>query len=239
MYDNLNQVISGFQKKAKQIGDGNARIFRAMKEPNNPPFPKLDNIIQEMPGSEKKTFSARFTEIIPASAQSFEREYVDHFLEACVEVLGWGWLKDRYPLYMPCLTMGTPDLLVKDNSEHVIAAMECKKIRTSDEDRDYYQNKQGTAQKIKDSLTSSDIIQNPFLRKLQDTLGKAEQQVNHSDATDKFIFLDLSFDTPLMFSILKEPVICSISHLARELYKKRIRLVSFEQYNVEEPITGA
>jgi len=235
----LNQVTSSFEEKAKKLACGNsAWIFRGKSIGDQPLLTKLDTVVANMPNTEKTKLRERFSDIIPGTAKKYVREYDDQFLEALVETLGWSWLKERYSRHTPCFTMGTPDLLVKDGSGHVIAAMECKKIRSSDEDRNYYKNKQGTAQTVKNSLTSSDYDENPFLRKLVYTLSKAKTQVNHSDAPDKFIFLDLTFDTPLMFPVLKEPIICIILRIASELCKDGIRLVSFEQFQVEKPITG-
>lgn len=238
MWDNLNQVNKRFEEKAKQIGGCNAWIFKAKKDQDSKILAKLDVTVGNMQHSERAKFKKRFTCIIPDNATSYIREYDDQFLEALVEILGWGWLKDRYPPYTPQFTLGTPDLLVKDNSGQMVAAMECKKIRSSDEDRDYYKSHQGEARPVRNSLTSDDYAKNPFLRKLVDTLCKAKEQVSQSGAPDKFIFLDLTFDTLLMFPVLKGPMICAILRIASELCKNGIYLVSLEQFQVEEANLG-
>lgn len=239
MYDNLNRVTSDFEGKAKNLDyDSRAWIFKAKSIENHPILTKTDTVVANLPNTEKIKLKKRFSDIIPDNAVKYVREYDDQFLEAMVEILGWSWLNERHSRYTPFFTMGTPDLLVKDNSGYVIAAMECKKIRSSDEDRDYYKNKQGTVQKVKDSLTSSDHDKNPFLRKLMDTLSNAKKQVDNSDALEKFIFLDLTFDTQLSFPVLREPIICEILRIASELCKDGVRLVSFEQFQMEHPITG-
>ena len=243
MYSNLDEITKGFEARAKQAGDQNTWVGILKAKQNEKEdiklLSKLNQIVGGMPDAEKTKLCKRFSDIIPHSAQKYDREYNDQFLEALVEILGWGWLKEKYLQHTPCFTMGTPDLLVKDNSDQVVAAMECKKIRTSDEDRDYYKNHQGEVKRVKDSLLSDDRNQNPLFRKLKDTLNTAERQVNQSNATDKFIFLDLSFDTPLMFADLKKPVICLLLKFASELCERGITLVSFEQYQMDKLITGS
>ena len=195
-----------------------------------------------MPNAEKKKFNKRFSDIIPDSAQQYVREYDDQFLEAAVEILGWGWLKDRYPSNAPQFTLGTPDLLVKNNSGQVIAAMECKHKRHSEFEANWLQHPQnkiitGT---VDDRLISSDYNANPFLRNLVDTLCKAEKQLNETKDSHKFIFLNLSFDTQVSaLDEQKRGVVCLISRLEAELCQRGIALVSFEQFQVDRLITGA
>ncbi|MBI2851749.1 MAG: hypothetical protein HYX84_01420 [Chloroflexi bacterium] len=239
-YWNLNQITCGFEKKAEKLaGSSSALILKGKTVDNQPLLTKLDTIVANIPNTERTKLKKRFSDIIPDRAVEYVREFDDQFLEACVEALGWGWLKERYPShYLNFNHPKSPDLLVKDKADQVIAAMECKKIRTSDEDRDYYKHKQGQVLEVKYGLTSSNYDENPFLRKLVDTLSRAEEQISHCGARNKFIFLDLTFDTPLEFAVLKEPTICEVLRIASELCKNGIRLVSFEQYQVEKPITG-
>jgi hypothetical protein len=234
MYVNFNQVTGSFEEKTKGIGSSDAWIFKAKKDQNNETkqlLKKLDNIVGKMPDSESAKLKTRFTEIIPDNALKYIREFDDQFLEVLVEVLGWGWLKERYPRYTPQFTT-TPDLLMKDKADQIIAAMECKKIRTSNEDRYYYENRQGTIKQVNDDLTC-------FLKKLRDTLCRAEKQVNKSNARQKFIFLDLSFDTEVWATDeQKGIVVCLIQKLAAELCQRGVALVSFEQFRVDKLITG-
>lgn len=88
-------------------------------------------------------------------------------------------------------------------------------------------------------LTLSDSNENPFLHNLKDTLLKAEQQVNQTAASNKFIFLDLSLDVPFMFPELKRQLVCSILEVAAELCQRGVTLVSFEQFQVDNLITRA
>lgn len=242
MYDNLTKVTGVFEEKAKRIGGDKAWIFGAKSSQCSEVkslLARLDSIVGGMPDEEKGKLTKRFTDIVPNGAGDYAREYDDQFLEVLVEILGWGWLKDRYLRHTPWFTMGTPDLLLKNNLGQVIASMECKKIRTSEEDRKYYESQQDKPRQVRNNLTSYDYNKNPFLRKLSDTLCKAEKQINQSGATDRFIFLDLSFDTQFIFPDEKRRIICLIRKLGFELCKKGIMLVSFEQYQVDKLITGA
>ena len=131
MYNNLSQVTNVFETKARNIAYGDsAWIFKGMKsqlDENNQLVAKLDEIIGKVPYSDKVKLKTRFKNIVPDNALQYVREYDDQFLEALVEILGWGWLGETYSRHTPCFTIGTPDLLVKDGSNHVIAAMECRR----------------------------------------------------------------------------------------------------------------
>ena len=62
-----------------------------------------------------------------------------------------------------------PDIVIWDNAGNPIAAMACKKIRTSDEDRKYFKYHQGEARDVVHKTTSPEPDDNPFLKKLGDT----------------------------------------------------------------------
>lgn len=237
MYDYFYLLTSAFEDKANKCANSkNFWIFKGQHVDGQPLLIELDSIAVNIPDIERIKIRRRFANIIPDNAEVYIREYDDQFLEVCVEILGWGWLKKRYPVYIPEFNYpNSPDLLVK-NDNNIIASMECKKIRTSNEDRDYYQNEQGTVKQVKNSLTSLDFEENPLLRKLHDTLHKAEKQVNLSNAPEKYIYLDLSLDTPLHYPVLKNPIFEKISQLDRELRDRGILLISFEQNG--NPITG-
>ncbi|MGD0854539.1 MAG: hypothetical protein ABSA18_01885 [Dehalococcoidia bacterium] len=246
MYDHFYQVTSGFEEKAKKLACGsNAWIFKARKDRHNKTkqlLEKLDNIVGEMPDSERAILKTKFTKIVSDKNQKYIRKFDDQFLEVLVELLGWGWLKDRYPIYTPYFASAPdPDLLVKDGSDQVIAAMECKKKEHSKEEACWLQHHLGEVitGTVEARLTSPDSNQNLLLRSLRCTLSEAVDQVNRIEAPEKFVFLDLSLDVPFMSPELKRQLVCLILGLALELCQKGILLVSFEQYQVDRPITGA
>ncbi len=241
MYDNFNQITRGFEEKVKKLTSGDGALIFKLKSLQGilqvtTLMTKLDGTAAKMPDAEKIKFIARFSEIIPNDATNRIQEYDDQFNEALVEFLGWGWLKERYPAREPTFNHpNSPDLLVYNNDNDTVAGMECKHIRTSDEERKYFirqQWKAGVANLT--TLYSLNTSENPFLRKLKDTLCKAEKQVNQSRAVEKNIFLDLSLDKEYMpFGINT-----LIAHLVSDLNKKGINLYAFEQFQVDKPITG-
>lgn len=239
MYDNLNQVTSSFEERAKKLACGsNAWIFKAKKDKHNETrqlLEKLDNIIGKMPASEGAILKTKFTKIISDKKQRYIRKFDDQFLEVLNELLGWGWLKDRYPKYTPHFADAPdPDLLVKDESSQIIAAMECKKKEHSEEEAYWLKH----PWQMKEGQGGVEASQNPLLRILRCTLSEAEDQVNRTVAPDKFVFLDLSPDVPFMCPELERQLVCSIRGLASELRQKGIQLISFNQYQVDRPITG-
>ncbi|MBI2303184.1 MAG: hypothetical protein HYU86_00355 [Chloroflexi bacterium] len=239
-YDNLQQVMGTFEQKAGEISSRQAWIFKARQQ--NAVIQllvKLDRIVSDMPYTEKEKLAKRFSNIIPKSATQFRREYDDQFLEALVEVLGWGWLRDKYPSQEVRFSE-PPDLIVQDDTGQVVAAMACKKIRTSDEDRDYFKSHQGEVRTVNMRLISSNIGENPLLRKVKNTLHKGEEQLSKVEASSKFIFIDFSWDVSAWIQNEQdEQVKGLIKGLAAELQKRGILLVAFEQFQSCKSFTGA
>lgn len=238
-YDNLQLVTSGFEEKARRIGSGQAWIFKAKSSQRNEYrslLTKLDRIVGGMPDIERDKLTKRFSDIIPVSAQQFKEEYDNQFLDALVEVLGWGWLHDKYP---SCKVQFSepPDLVVQDDAGKAIAAMACKKIRISDEDRTYFEKHQAKTKPVKDSITSPDCTENPFLGKVMDTLRKAEEQLGEVETSDKFIFIDFSWD---MSALIQKPQVEDLTkRLAAGLQGRSIKLIAFEYYQVDKPFIDA
>lgn len=236
-YDNLQQVTSVFEGKARPIGGDRAWIFRAKTSQRNEYeslLTKLDRIVGGMPDIERDKLTTRFSDIIPVNAQQFREEYDNQFLDALVEVLGWGWLHGKYP---SCKVQFSepPDLIVQDDAGNAIAGMACKKIRISDEDRTYFEKHQGKTRPVKDSITSPDCTENPFLGKVMDTLGKAEEQLGKVETSDKFIFIDFSWD---MSALIQKPQVEDLTkRLAAGLQERSIKLIAFKNYQVDKPLT--
>lgn len=228
-------MTKSFEEKAKELTSGDSALIFKLKGVQGVPevtrlMTKLDTIAAEMPDIEKGKFIARFSGIIPNSAKNYIQEYDDQFSAVLVEFLGWGCLKERYPSHNPRFNHpNSPDLVVYDNDNEIIACMECKYIRTSDEDRNYFQ-KQPQARKVNlKTLYSLNASDNPFLRKLRDTLCNAKKQVNQIRAKEKFIFLNLSLDVVYMPFGVKD----LISYLVSDLKNKGINLYAFEQFQLD------
>jgi len=235
MYDYLKQVSSGFGDKSK-IFCKQTWLFKALNihnSMNKKLLEKLENIISIMPRSEKDKLYKKFLDIIPDGVQSYIREYDDQFMSVLVEIFGWGKLKEYYQSYNPEFTE-TPDLVVADNTDKPIAAMECKRIRTSDEDREYFERYQVEARDVKTSIVSADSAENPFLRKLMGTLNTAEKQLNKVKAPNSFIFIHFSWDVSAWLQ--KEEVIDRIKECATALKIRGVDLIAFENYQPDNPI---
>ncbi len=234
MYYNLQRVTSGFTDKAKEISQ-QTWLSSTMDSPKNEAkklLSKLENTIKTMPSSEIDKLYKKFTDIIPDDAQYYLDEYDEQFISVLVEILGWGWLKSYYNDYNPKF-IGTPDLIVTDSSENPIAAMECKRIRESDEDRDYFKKHQGEVKDVNTSIVSPDYGENPFLRKLTDTLCKAEKQLGKVKAANNIIFMSYSWDVS---AILQEAgVIALIKNCAPDLLKRGVYLIAFSAYQSDKP----
>jgi hypothetical protein len=241
MYDSFNQITEGFEEKVKKLTSGDSALIFKLKSVQGISqvttlMTELDTIAAEMPGVEKTKFIKRFSDIIPNGAKNHIQEYGDQFNEALVEFLGWGWLKEKYPTHEPKFNHpNSPDLLVYNNDNDPVAAMECKHIRTSDEERRFFERQSHRGGVVNlTTLYSLDTSDNPFLWKLKDTLCSAEKQVNQIRAKEKWIFLDLSPDVVYMpFGIDT-----LIAHLISDLNNKGINLYAFKQFQVDEPITG-
>lgn len=239
-YSELQQITIGFEQKARQIGGGQAWIFRAKRsrrEPDKSLLTKLNSIATDMPTSEEHKLTDRFKAIIPDNAQAFKEEYDNQFLDALVEVLGCGWLDDHYPSHEVQFSE-PPDIIVRDDANNAIGAMACKKIRTSDEDREYFKYHQGELREVDDKITLPEQEDDPFLKKVKGTLWKAEEQLSRVTASsDKFIFINFTWDIPAL--ILKPQVVQLISRLAVELKNQDITLIAIENYQWNDPLTSA
>ena len=239
-YENFNQITKSIKKKAKELISGDSALIFKLKRVQGEPqvtilMTKLDTISARMPDIEKRKFITRFSNIIPNGAKDYIQEYNDQFNATLVELLGWGWLKERYPSYNPQFNHPqSPDLLVYDNDSEIIACMECKHIRTSNEEREIFNRQSFRNGVVKlTTLYSLDESENPFLRKLKDTICKAEQQVNQSRTIEKFIFLNLSLDVAYMPFGIDSLIKCFES----DLNNKGIKLHTFTQFSVDIPIT--
>jgi len=241
MYDSFNHITGDFEEKVRKLTSGNSALIFTLKKVQGEPqvttlMTKLDTIAAEMPGVEKTKFITRFSGIIPRSAQDYVQEYEDQFSAILVEFLGWGWLKKRYTSLNPCFNHpNSPDLLVHNNDSEIVACMECKYVRTSDENRCYFLGQPRARNVNLLTLYSLNTSNNPFLRKLKDTLCNAEKQLKQIRAREKLIFLALSLDMEYMPFGPDSLIKC----LESDLSNKGIKLYAFEQFQVDSPITGA
>lgn len=234
MYNNLNCVTRGFKSKAKALGYDQAWIFKAEKcqrrEIQNLLL-AMDNIIAQMPDTETEKLAQRFSKIIPDDATEFKNEYDAQFLDALVEVLGYGFLREKYPSHTVCLK--EPDLIVRNDRGQLVAAMACKAIRHSDAHDDYFQHHQGKLRPVDHRILSDNSSRNPLLHKVKDTLSKAEKQLAKSTAPNKFILIDFAWDASALLQL--EEVKSLVKKSADELRERSIRLIAIENLELDKP----
>jgi len=233
-YDNFNQVTSAFERRARQLGGSDCWLCRAKnsqgtcrEEFDKQWLARFDATINAMPSCEKVKLTKRFTDIIPSNTQGFKKEYNEQFLDALVEVEGYGWLQDKFPSHR--VHFEEPDLVVRDGNDRLVAAMACKRIRTSDENNNYFrlQRESGRveARDVNTRVLSPSPTENPFLSKLQDTLSQAKEQLNKNGAPCKFIFLSFSLDVSAATYCWKLTVGKLIGREASDLRKSGITLI--------------
>jgi sarcosine oxidase delta subunit len=125
-------------------------------------------------------------------------------------------------------------LIVLDEKGSLVAAMACKKINESDVNKDYFDHHQGEARSLDTTLTSSNPSVNRFLHKVENTISKAEEQLSHMKACDRFILMDFTFDIHVHF--LREEVIRFIKAEGDKLRSEGIMLIACENFEVDKPI---
>jgi hypothetical protein len=243
MYDNFNQVTSTFERRARQLGCSDCWLCKAKnsqdtcwEEFDKQLLARLDDSINIMPSGEKGKLTRRFTDIIPSNTQEFKKEYDEQFLDALVEVVGYGWLQDKFPSHR--VQFEEPDLVVIDGKDRLVAAMACKRIRTSDKNHNYFrcqrESHQVEARSVDNSVLSENPTKNPFLSKLQDTLSRAKGQLNGKDVPSKFIFLSFSFDVSAAISRHERTVRELIKREASDLQKSGITMIAFKDLSLTD-----
>lgn len=248
MYDNLNQVTSTFEERAKQLAGCDYWLCKAKnsggtswEQYDKSLLTRLDTIIGTMPRSEKYSCTKRCRGIIPAKSPGWGDEYDKQFLEFVVEVLGYGWLHDKFPSHRVQFEE-PPDIVVREDRSELVAAMACKRIRTSDENDQFFERQRETdevvGRHVDTKVLSSDPAKNPFLRKLQDTISRAKKQLDRVASPTKFIFLSISWDVSAAISHYKRYVIGLLAKEASNLQKNGITMIAFEELQADQPLVG-
>jgi hypothetical protein len=234
MYDNLCIVTREFKRKAKELAHDQAWILRAensQHEEWQKLLERLDAIVAQMPDTERRKFAQRLGKIIPNNATQFNDEYDEQFLDALVELLGYGFLKFKYPSGKVCYE--EPDWIVLDDKENLVAAMACKAIRTSKEHDDYVKHHQGEPWSVDHRLASTNRRENPLLRKIESKLSEGEQQLAKRNAPNKFIYIDFAWDPSAQSQ--KSEVNNLVKKLGEELSTRSINLIAIENFQFNKP----
>ena len=189
-YSSLDSVVAGYKARALLAGEPKPWIVKAVLRAPKPAelrdlFQRLDDLLGEMAPQERGEVKARFDKLVPKDPQRWREEYDEQFREVLIELLGWEWLRERYPhnrvgFYptSPKKGIRTPDLGVWDG-DMLLAAMECKKFNISEEEKDWLQSggmKSGTLT-IEPNLDPS----SPLAKKLVATIQNAKRQVDSTN----------------------------------------------------------
>lgn len=248
MYDNLNQVTSTFEERAKQLADCHYWLCKAKnsegtcwEQHDKLLLTRLDTIISIMPCRERDNRTKRCSDIIPAKSPEWKEEYDKQFLEFAVEVLGYGWLHDRF-LSHRMQFEEPPDIVVRDDKCVLVAAMACKRIRTSDANDQFFERQRKTGEvvgrHVDTRVLSSSPAENPFLKKLKGTISQAKKQLRQVVSPTKFIFLSISWDVSAAISRYKPCVIGLLEKEASNLRKSGITMIAFEEFKADQPFVG-
>jgi hypothetical protein len=250
MYDSLKKVTSTFEERAEQLAEPDYWLHKAKnsegtswQQYDKELLTRLDTIISIMPSCEKDKCTKRCSDIIPTNSTRWNEEYDKQFLEFVVEVLGYGWCHDKF-LSHRVRFEEPPDIVVRDNKSVLVAAMACKRIRTSDVNDRFFEQQSKTSEVVgryvDTRILSSSPTENPFLNKLQDTISQAKKQldqvVNHPS---KFIFLSISWDVSAAISRYKPCIIGLIVQEASILRKSGINVIAFEEFEADQPLIGS
>jgi hypothetical protein len=234
MHDNLSFITREFKRKAKELAHDQAWIFRAEnshRDELQKLLERLDTIAAQMPDTERDKFAQRLGKIIPNGVTQFIDEHDEQFRDALVELLGYGFLKCKYPSGK--VRFEEPDLIVLDDKENLVAVMACKAIRTSNVHDDYIKYHQGEPRPVDHRLASADPHKNPLLRKVQSTLSKGAQQLAKRNAPDKFIYIDFAWDPSAQLQ--ESEVKNLINKLGEELHTRNINLIAIENFQFDKP----
>jgi len=231
-YRNLESVTHDFQLKAKALGCERAWIFKVKKTTLiHDITSKLDRTIAAMPNSEQQKLSDKFSKITPNRAPEWRDSYNDRFLDTIVEILGWGWLSNKFR-GSKIEFNETPDLIVSNADGESIAAMECKNFSRSDWQKEYFKHHQGKAMDVDTSLVSKNPQENPLLRKLISILQQARSQLAKAEPLkNRYIFISFWLDVSAKLPEQKTQIMTLITSEADNLSKEGIELIAFEQWD--------
>jgi len=245
MYDNLNPAIHTYEERAIRLNGCHFWLCKAKnsegtnwEQHDKIILTRLDTIISTMSHRERDNITERVSGIIRSNALKWKEEYDKQFLEALVEVLGYGWLRDKFPSQRVQFEE-PPDLVVRDDKCILVAAMACKRMRTSDTNDLYFEQQRETGEAVARSVDTmvldSNPAENPLLRKLQWTLSQAKKQLKQVVSPTKFIFLSVSFDVSAAISRYKPVVIRLLEKEASNLGKNGITVIAFENFQAAHP----
>lgn len=242
VYPDLQSATNGFESRAQALNRNEYWLARAKAKQDSwyqGFLKRLDNIIGKMPADEKQGLTKKFNNIIPRNATNWNGQYDERCLDIFIEILGWGWLSDKYQ-GLAVKFRDTPDLEALNDSGRVVAAMECKNFWMSKKENEYLQSTMKSLENIKarevdQRLVLNDPSENPFLWKLMCILCKAEEQLNRSGPQDKkFIFVNFSLDTSSRLQI--EDTKALIRRLATVLQRRDIDFIAFQDLEVNQTL---
>ena len=249
VYSSLDSVVAEYMARAHAAGNPEPWIVKARLPAALGPelrvlFERLDNLLKGISPDKRSKVKARFYQLIPNNQLQWREGYDEQFREVLVELLGWKWLQEKYSAkrvgFYPISTkkgVRTPDLGVWDDTDSLVAVMECKKINLSEEEKRWLQSPSGTIKTgsvlISPSLEPSD----PLAKKLVAIVEDAKSQVESTGLrSNKFIFISVSLDTPISFAPIKQGFQRLVREQALMLRSGGIELIAFEGYEPSQSL---
>jgi hypothetical protein len=153
----------------------------------------------------------KFLNTVSSTKPAYRQDYNDAFLEVISEMLGYAWLIKTGVQNVRFISPGRykePDLVGLGN-----VVMECKHVRPSDFEKDYFANHQFEARSV------SPYAPENLLAKAERTLQAACQKFNQYPTPHwrRYVFLDLSLDTQVR---LHQSLDATVeSQIAKELHE--------------------
>ncbi len=240
-YSSLDSVVAEYKARSLAVGEPKPWIVKAVllapqRSEIHDLFQRLDDLLTVLATEERGKVKARFDECVPKDPPQWREEYDEQFREVFIELLGLEWLRERYPgkrvgFYSRSYEKGvrTPDLGVW-NCDSLLAAMECKKFNTSEEEKAWL-TKTGDIT-IEPNLDPS----SPLAKKLVATIQGAKGQLDSTHLSDnKFIFMSISLDTPVWTDPIKPIVQQFVREQADTLRSQGVELLAFEGFQPDRP----
>ncbi|MDE3097283.1 MAG: hypothetical protein KGK07_14945 [Chloroflexota bacterium] len=184
----------------------------------------------------------KFERSVPAKAALFNPVYDDRLQDVLAELSGYIDLRSiaqHEPQFIAESNLAnqkSPDLLVSSARPMV---MECKNIRNSTAQTEYFANHQGQVRAVNTALLSPTRDCNPLLDKLLKTADDANSQFLDypREAYDRIVYLNYVLDLEVLILRAANPNLLDglLAEVAAVLEAKGTALVVCDRYGVESP----
>ncbi len=239
-FPKFEAIADDYLKKASILTNQESWLERLKKarpnihEPAVEFLSKIEKIVKIMPEEDENILRKKFKDITN-SATEWKPGYHDRFFELLIEILGYGFLKEKH--YQPSI-ITTPDLEATKNNETVI--MECKSIGRSEEEREYlsFVRESPSNMRARDVEYGSTLEadNNPYQKKIKSTIKTAKDQLGAypKEVSKRFMFIHFSIDSALV--PIERDAVKLIKLAAKDLKKSGIIPIWFRNYDTSQRI---